>query len=137
MEEPCCCGDKRHRYRRISLGLAETRYQQRSISSSGCACDHQRRAADAIEPTAAKQTAPAIGEKTSSVAKVDSKRVDELAAALNSGGVDEQIEAINLFAKVGTAEQKAAIVAKAGNRDAKWQCALLPLRTSIGASTWI
>jgi hypothetical protein len=29
--------------------------------------------------------------------------VDELAAALNSGGADEQIEAINLFAKVGTA----------------------------------
>jgi hypothetical protein len=72
----------------------------------------QRRAA--IEPT----EAPAIGDKTSSVAKVDSKRVDELVAALNSGGVDEQIEAINLFAKVGTAEQKAAIVAKARNRDA-------------------
>ena len=41
-----------------------------------------------------------------------------MAAALNSGGVDEQIEAINLFAKVGTAEQKAAIVAEARNRDA-------------------
>src|SRR4029450_2849314 len=83
----------------------------------------QRRAADGIEPTAAKQAAPiperpAIGDKASSLAKVDSKRVDELAAALNSGGVDEQIEAINLFAKVGTAEQKAAIVAKARNRDA-------------------
>ena len=83
----------------------------------------QRRAADAIEATAAKQEAPipeapAIGDKSSSVAKVDSKRVDELAAALNSGGIDEQIEAINLFAKVGTAEQKAAIVAEARNRDA-------------------
>jgi hypothetical protein len=83
----------------------------------------QRRAADTIERMAAKQAAPipeapAIGDKTSSVAKVDSKRVDELAAALNSGGADEQIEAINLFAKVGTAEQKAAIVAKARNRDA-------------------
>jgi hypothetical protein len=72
----------------------------------------QRRAA--IEPT----EAPAIGDKASSVAKVDSKRVVELAAALNSGGVDEQIEAINLFAKVGTAEQKAAIVALARNPDA-------------------
>jgi hypothetical protein len=61
---------------------------------------------------------PAIGDETSTVAKVDSKRVDELAAALSSGDVDEQIEAINLFAKVGTAEQKAAIVAKARNRDA-------------------
>ena len=70
--------------------------------------------ADAIEGT----EAPAIGEKTRPVAKVDSKRVDQLAAALNSGGVDEQIEAINLFAKVGTAEQKAAIVAEARNRDA-------------------
>jgi hypothetical protein len=78
----------------------------------------QRRTADGIEPTAANQAGPAIGDKTSSVAKVDSNRVDELAAALNSGGVDEQIEAINLFAKVGTAEQKAAIVAKARNRDA-------------------
>ena len=83
----------------------------------------QRRAADAIEPTAAKQVAPipeapAVGDETSSVAKVDSNRVDELAAALNSGGADEQIEAINLFAKVGTAEQKAAIVAEARNRDA-------------------
>ena len=83
----------------------------------------QRRAADAIEPTAGKKAppiskAPAIGDKTSSVAKVDSNRVVELAAALNSGGVDEQIEAINLFAKVGTAEQKAAVVAKAENRDA-------------------
>ena len=78
----------------------------------------QRRAADAIEATAAIPEAPAIGDKTSSVAKVDSKRVDELAAALNSGGVDEQIEAINLFAKVGTAEQKAAIVALARNPDA-------------------
>src|SRR2546423_7407531 len=68
----------------------------------------------AVEPT----EAPAIGDKTTSIAKVDSKRVDELAAALNSGGVDEQIEAINLFAKVGTAEQKAAIVAEAQNRDA-------------------
>ncbi len=78
----------------------------------------QRRAADAIEPTAGKQSeAPAIGDKTNSVATVDSNRVDELAAALNSGGVDEQIEAINLFAKVGTAEQKAAIVAEARNRD--------------------
>lgn len=72
----------------------------------------QRRAA--IEPT----EAPAIGDKASSLAKVDSKRVDELATALNSGGVDEQIEAINLFAKVGTAEQKAAIVAKARNQNA-------------------
>ena len=83
----------------------------------------QRRAADAIEPTGAKQAAPipeapATGDKTSSVAKVDSDRVDELTAALNSGGVDEQIEAIRLFAKVGTAEQKSAIVAEAGNRDA-------------------
>ncbi len=83
----------------------------------------QRRAADAIEPTAAKQAAPipeapAISDKTSSVAKVDSNRVNELAAALNSGGADEQIEAINLFAKVGTAEQKAAIVAKARDHDA-------------------
>ena len=83
----------------------------------------QRRAADAIEPTANKKAppiskAPAIGEKTSSVAKVDSNRVVELAAALNSGGVDEQIEAINVFAKVGTAAQKAAVVAKAENRDA-------------------
>jgi len=82
----------------------------------------QRRAADAIEPPAAKQgaampEAPAMRDQTSSVAKVDSNRVDELAAALNSGGVDEQIEAINLFAKVGTAEQKAAIVAEARNRD--------------------
>ena len=68
----------------------------------------------AVEPT----EAPAIGDKTSSIAKVDSKRVDELAAALNSGDVDEQIEAINLFAKVGTPEQKAAIVAEAANRDA-------------------
>ena len=67
-----------------------------------------------IEPA----EAPAIGDKTSTVAKVDSKRVDELAAALSSGSVDEQIEAINLFAKVGTAEQKAAIVAEAQNRDA-------------------
>ena len=74
----------------------------------------QRRAADAMEPT----RAPAIGDKTTSAAKIDSSRVDKLAAALNSGSVDEQIEAINLFAKVGTAEQKAAIVAKAGNRDA-------------------
>jgi hypothetical protein len=74
----------------------------------------QRRAADAIEPSAAKQAAP-IPE---AVAKVDSKRLDELAAALNSGGADEQIEAIKLFAKVGTAEQKAAIVALASNRDA-------------------
>ena len=41
-----------------------------------------------------------------------------MAAALNSGDVDEQIEAINLFAKVGTPEQKAAIVAEAANRDA-------------------
>lgn len=72
----------------------------------------QRRAADTIEPV------PAIADKTSSVAKVDSNRVNELASALNSGGTDEQIEAINLFAKVGTAEQKAAIVAKAKNRDA-------------------
>jgi len=72
----------------------------------------QRRAA--IGPT----KAPAIGDTTNTVAKVDSKRVDELAAALNSGGVEEQIEAINLFAKVGTAEQKAAIVVKAGDRDA-------------------
>ena len=72
----------------------------------------QQRAA--IEPT----EAPAIGGKTSSAAKIDSSRVDKLAAALNSGSVDEQIEAINLFAKVGTAEQKAAIVAKAGDRDA-------------------
>jgi hypothetical protein len=84
---------------------------------------NQRRAADAIEPTAAEQAAPipeppAMGDQTSSGAKIDSKRVDELAAALNSGGADEQIEAINLFAKVGTAEQKAAIVAKARNRDA-------------------
>ena len=78
----------------------------------------QRRAADGIEPTAAKQAAPVIGDKTSSVAKVDSNRLDELAAALSSGGVDEQIEAINLFAKVGTAEQKAAIVALARNPDA-------------------
>ena len=83
----------------------------------------QRRAADGIEPTAAREAAPipeapAIGGKTNSIAKVDSNRVDELAAALNSGGVDEQIEAINLFAKVGTAEQKAAIVAEARNRDA-------------------
>ena len=83
----------------------------------------QRRAADAIEPTAAKQAAPipeapAIGGKTNSIAKVDSNRVDELAAALNSGSVDEQIEAINLFAKVGTAAQKAAIVAEARNGDA-------------------
>ena len=82
----------------------------------------QRGAAEAIEPTAAKQAAPTpeaptIGDKTSSIAKVDSKRVDELAEALNSGGADEQIEAINLFAKVGTAEQKAAIVAKASDRD--------------------
>jgi hypothetical protein len=82
----------------------------------------QRHAADGIKPTAAKQAAPipeasAIGE-TSSVAKADSDRVDELAAALNSGGADEQIEAINLFAKVGTAEQKAAIVALARNPDA-------------------
>ena len=75
----------------------------------------QQRAADAIEPTAGKQEA---GDTTNSVAKVDPKRVEELAAALNSGGVDEQIEAINLFSKVGTAEQKAAIVAKAGNREA-------------------
>jgi hypothetical protein len=67
-----------------------------------------------IEPA----EAPAIDDKTSTVAKVDSKRVDELAAALSSGDVDEQIEAINLFAKVGTAEQKAAIVAEAQNRDA-------------------
>ena len=79
---------------------------------------NQRRTADALELTAAKQEAPAIGDKTSSVAKVDSNRVDELAAALNSGGTDEHIEAINLLAKVGTSEQKAAIVAKAGNRDA-------------------
>jgi hypothetical protein len=74
----------------------------------------QQRAADAIEPTAAKQATPI----PHAVAKVDSNRLDEFAAALNSGGVDEQIEAINLFAKVGTAEQKAAIVALARNRDA-------------------
>lgn len=73
-----------------------------------------QRHAPAVEPT----EPPAIGDKTSPPAKVDSKRVDELAAALNSGDVDEQIEAINLFAKVGTAEQKAAIVAEAQNRDA-------------------
>jgi len=48
----------------------------------------QRRAADAIEATAPIPEAPAIGDKTSSVAKVDSNRVDELAAALSSGGVD-------------------------------------------------
>lgn len=76
-----------------------------------------------IEPTTSEEArptpvAPATGDQTGSVAKVDSHRLDELAAALNSGGVDEQIEAINLFAKVGTAEQKAAIVAKAGNPDA-------------------
>jgi len=79
---------------------------------------NQGRPADAMAPAAAKQAAPTIGDKTSSIAKVDSKRVDELAAALNSGGVDEQIEAINLFAEMGTAEQKAAIVAKAKDRDA-------------------
>jgi hypothetical protein len=83
----------------------------------------QRRAADAIEATAAKQAgpipeAPAIADETTAVGKVDSKRVEKLAAALNSGGTDEQIEAINLFANVGTAEQKAAIVAKARNREA-------------------
>ena len=78
----------------------------------------QQRAADAIEPTSGKQEP---GDTTTSVAKVDPKRVEELAAALNSGGVDEQIEAINLFSKVGTAEQKAAIVAKAENRD-RGQC---------------
>ena len=39
VEKPCCCGDKRHRYRRISLGLAEPRYRQRSTNSPGCACD--------------------------------------------------------------------------------------------------
>jgi len=77
----------------------------------------QRPAVDGIEPTAAQQEAPGIDDKTSSV-KVDSNRVGELATALNSGGPDEQIEAINLFARVGTAEQKAAIVAKARNRDA-------------------
>ena len=32
--------------------------------------------------------------------------------------MDEQIEAINVFARVGTSEQKNAIVAKAKNRDA-------------------
>ena len=74
----------------------------------------QRRAADATEPTAAKQPAP-IPE---AVAKVDSKRLDKLAAALNSGAADEQIEAIKLFAKVGTPGQKEAIVALASNRDA-------------------
>src|SRR6476620_3262651 len=82
----------------------------------------QRRAADAIEPATTKQVAPIpeapVGGKTRSVAKVDSKRLDELAAALNSGGPDERIEAIKLFAKVGTAEQKAAIVALARNPDA-------------------
>jgi len=75
----------------------------------------QQHAPDAIEPTADKQQE---GDKTNSVAKVDSKRVEELVAALNSGGVDEQIEAINLFGKVGTAEQKGAIVATARNPDA-------------------
>ncbi|PYI77992.1 MAG: hypothetical protein DMF04_04680 [Verrucomicrobia bacterium] len=51
-------------------------------------------------------------------ATVDAKRVDQLGRALNSGPVDEQIEAINVFARVGTSEQKNAIVAKAKNRDA-------------------
>ena len=86
----------------------------------GAAATSQQPAADAVEPMVGKQAsipeAPTI--KTSSVTKVDSRRVDELAAALNSQDVDEQIEAIHVFAKVGTAEQKAAIVAKAGNRDA-------------------
>ena len=75
----------------------------------------QQRAADAIEPAAGKEQE---GDKTNSVTEVDSKRVEELAAALDSGGVDDQIEAINLFGKVGTAEQKAAIVATARNPDA-------------------
>ena len=78
----------------------------------------ERRPPDPIEPAAARQEAAAVREETKSVAKIDSARVEALAAALNSGGTNEQIEAINLFAKVGTAEQKAAIVAKAGNRDA-------------------
>ena len=74
----------------------------------------QRRAADVMEPP----EAPAVRDKISSATKVDSNRVDELAAAFNSGDVDEQIEAIKLFGNVGTTEQKEAIVAKARNRDA-------------------
>jgi hypothetical protein len=97
-------------------GHLDTSNGQSEVSAAPAAS--QRRAADRIEPTTAKQGAPVIGDQTSSVATVDSKRLDELAAALSSGGVDEQIEAINLFAKVGTAEQKAAIVAEARNRDA-------------------
>src|SRR5262249_7883872 len=73
----------------------------RQSAGPGAPATSQGRAADAIEPTAGKEQE---GDKTNSVAKVDSKRVEELAAALKSGSVDEQIEAINLFGKVGTAE---------------------------------
>src|SRR3982750_107554 len=76
---------------------------------------------DADQPSSGAPIAAATprGEARSPrTVTIDAKRVDQLDRALNSGPVDEQIEAINLFARVGTSEQKNAIVAKARNRDA-------------------
>lgn len=49
---------------------------------------------------------------------IDAKRLGELTAALYSGSVDDQIEAINLFGRVGTPEQEAMIVEHARNSNA-------------------
>jgi hypothetical protein len=76
---------------------------------------------DADQPSSGAPIAAATprGEARSPrTVTIDAKRVDQLGRALNSGPVDEQIEAINLFARVGTSEQKNAIVAKARNREA-------------------